>query len=153
MDGAGNFLLTPGSAYGPASPVWTYSAPGFYSMLVSSAERMPNGHTLICSGFQSGWVFELDAASQIVSSFTLGTNAFHAHYVDRRLWADKSSISASAGGSVTFDIIAGTALAGAGYVLLASGSGTTPGIPIDGYVVPLNYDWMTAYTLLNANTS
>jgi Arylsulfotransferase (ASST) len=153
LDGLGNFILTPGSAYGPASPVWTYSAPGFYSQFVSSSERLPNGNTLICSGFQNGWTFEVNPASQIVATYTLGINAFHANYVERRLWADKTSISGAAGGSVTFDVIAGTALAGAGYILLASASGTTPGIPVDGYVVPLNYDGVTDYTLMNANTS
>jgi hypothetical protein len=151
-DAAGTFLLTPGSAFGPAGPVWTYSAPGFYSQFVSSAERLANGNTLVCSGFQNGYTFELDPASQIVATYTLGMNAFHAHYVDRRLWADKASVSASAGGSVTFDIIAGTAFVGMGYVLLASGSGTTPGIPIDGVTIPLVWDGILDFTIQNANT-
>ena len=31
LDAVGNFVLAPGAAYGPAGPVWTYSAPGFDS--------------------------------------------------------------------------------------------------------------------------
>ncbi len=42
-----------GSAYGPLNPSWSYADstnPIFNSSRLSSAQRMPNGNTLICSG-------------------------------------------------------------------------------------------------------
>ena len=66
VDGLGNYTLTPGEAYGPATPVWSYSDPGaFYSKLVSSAQRLPNGNTLINEG-SSGEFFEVDPSGAIV---------------------------------------------------------------------------------------
>jgi hypothetical protein len=155
MDAMGNFLLTPGTAYGPAAPLWTYAAPGFSSSFISGCERLPNGNTLICAGAQA-WVFEVTPAAQVVWSFVLpGANTliFHAHYVERTLWADKSSLSGAAGGTVTFDVIAGSPHAGRTYVLLGSASGTTPGIPVGGgLVLPLNFDPVLQFTFDNANT-
>jgi hypothetical protein len=153
MDAAGNFLLTPGTAYGPSAPLWTYSAPGFSSTFISSAERLPNGNTLICSGGQS-WVFEVTPAGQTVFSYMLGgPNIFHAHYVERTLWADKASLSGAAGGTVTFDVIAGSPHAGRTYVLLASASGTAPGVPFGGGVVlPLVVDDVFQFSVDNVNT-
>ncbi len=61
VDKSGTYALTPGKAYGPEAPVWSYSAPKkseFFSMLISGAQRLPNGSTLICSGI-SGTVFEV----------------------------------------------------------------------------------------------
>jgi hypothetical protein len=47
----GTYYLPPGGVYGPTAPVWRYIvSPG--SMHISSAERMPNGNTLICNGEQ-----------------------------------------------------------------------------------------------------
>jgi hypothetical protein len=152
MDAMGNFLIAPGAPYGPAAPVWTYTAPGFDSMLVSSAERLANGNTLICAGLQGGWIFEVNPANQIVFTYTLGTNVFHVQYVERRLWADKTSLSAAAGGTVQFDVIAGTPFAGKTYIVLASGSGTTPGTSLNGHNLPLNMDAFFDFTIENANT-
>jgi uncharacterized membrane protein YeiB len=154
MDAAGNFVLTPGSAYGPSAPVWTYSDPGFDSMFMSSAQRLPNGNTLICSALQAR-VFEVTPAGQTVWSSTLGTGTaiFHAHYAERTLWTEPKTVDASTGGLVTFTPILGTAHAGDGYLLLASASGTMPGIPIGGVTLPLNFDGLMVYTFANANAA
>ena len=54
----------------PASQiVYSYTAPNptdLYSSGLSNAERLPNGNTLVCSGRQDGWMFELDPSQQIV---------------------------------------------------------------------------------------
>lgn len=58
----------PGAVYGPASPLWTYSADppsDFYSSFISSAQRLPNGNTLINSG-SSGTFFEVTSAGRMV---------------------------------------------------------------------------------------
>jgi len=44
---------------GPAEPTWTYEAPdktSFYSDFISSAHRLANGHTMICSGAQGRFI-------------------------------------------------------------------------------------------------
>ncbi|NUM31947.1 MAG: aryl-sulfate sulfotransferase [Bacteroidetes bacterium] len=54
--------------YGPESQSWIYkdSIPTqFFSMVISGAERLPNGNTLICSGV-SGKAFEIDKNDKIV---------------------------------------------------------------------------------------
>lgn len=55
-------------AFGPESASWSYSAPdkkSFYSMLISGAQRLPNGNTFICSGNQ-GIVFEVTPEGEVV---------------------------------------------------------------------------------------
>jgi hypothetical protein len=55
--------------FGPANFDWTYTDPNdpgaFYSRILSSAQRLPNGNTLICEG-TSGKFFELDSRENIV---------------------------------------------------------------------------------------
>ncbi|MFC1610030.1 aryl-sulfate sulfotransferase [Myxococcota bacterium] len=61
VDIHGDYSLTPGSAFGPDYPSWTYAASNqtdFFSPAVSSAQRLPNGNTLICSG-KDGVFFEV----------------------------------------------------------------------------------------------
>jgi hypothetical protein len=64
----GKYQRKPGLAYGPDKVLWSYSAPEkteFYSMLISGAQRLPNGNTLICSGM-SGTVFEVTVDNAVV---------------------------------------------------------------------------------------
>ena len=64
----GSYALVPGQPRGPSEPVWTYTAPNktdFYSPNISGAQRLPNGHTLICSG-APGHVFEVTPIGQTV---------------------------------------------------------------------------------------
>ena len=57
------------NGYGPASAEWTYVDPvdpeDFFSAILSSAQRLPNGNTLICDG-DSGYFFEIDPSNNIV---------------------------------------------------------------------------------------
>ena len=51
VDENGNYPLAAGQAYGPAAATWTYSAPAAnFSPIISSAQRLPNGNTLIDYG-------------------------------------------------------------------------------------------------------
>lgn len=64
----GSYVLKTGSAFGPKSLTWTYrdSPPtAFYAPELSSAQRLPNGDTLICDGI-NGTVFEVNTAGSIV---------------------------------------------------------------------------------------
>lgn len=154
-----DFSIAPGQPFGPSGYVWEYTAPNptdFFSGFVSSAERLPNGHTLVDSGRQNGWLFELDTSDQIVWEYfnqlpSPTALVFQVSYVERTLWSDASSVSVSGGGAIDFDLVAGSANAGDFYVLLGSFSGTAPGLILDGNVLPLAVDAYFAYTLANPN--
>jgi len=71
MDGSGNYVLTPGSAYGPTSPTWSYAASGFYSNHLGGCQRLPNGNTII-SESTSGNLFEVNSAGVVQWTYTPG---------------------------------------------------------------------------------
>ena len=76
VDGA-NYRLDPDQAYGPAEPVWTYTAatPGdFYAPYISGAQRLPNGNTLICDGV-NGTLFEVTPAGKTVWQYVNPTSS------------------------------------------------------------------------------
>jgi Arylsulfotransferase (ASST) len=68
VDSQGQYTRPRRGPYGPAKPVWSYSAPKkkeFYSFFISGAQRLPNGNTLICTG-ASGVVFEVTPGKEVV---------------------------------------------------------------------------------------
>lgn len=68
VDSDGNYYLEPGSAYDPEEPIWVYTAKNptnFYSDALSSAQRLPNGNTLVCEGIP-GHFFEVTPAKQVI---------------------------------------------------------------------------------------
>ncbi len=68
VDGKGRYSREKGTAFGPASAAFSYSAEekaDFYSGHISGAQRLPNGNTFICSG-ESGTLFEVTAENRIV---------------------------------------------------------------------------------------
>ena len=68
VDASGRYAYKAGKAYGPEKAVWSYAAPKkseFFSMMISGAERQPNGNTLICSG-ANGTIFEVTPAKETV---------------------------------------------------------------------------------------
>ncbi|MFC0604709.1 aryl-sulfate sulfotransferase [Winogradskyella pulchriflava] len=68
-DSRGVYSYTPDSAYGPLNPDYIYSNPvnptNFFSGILSSAQRLPNGNTLICEGI-NGRIFEITPSESIV---------------------------------------------------------------------------------------
>ncbi|MFT6082212.1 MAG: hypothetical protein ACJAQZ_004291 [Planctomycetota bacterium] len=141
------------NVYGPAAPLWTFAEPGFYSSFVSSAERLASGNTLICSGAQKR-LFEVTPAGQTVWSYTHPTPdvVFHAHAVERRLWASSKEVSVASGGRTEFTHIVDSSHAGNIYYLLGTLSGTTPGTPLPGgLVLPLNQDVLLMGMVIYAN--
>lgn len=63
----GNYIYT-GAPFGPTSLDWTYqdtTPESFFSRIMSSAQRLPNGNTLICDS-DSGYVFEIDNSNNKV---------------------------------------------------------------------------------------
>lgn len=70
----GVYNFTSGIPYGPAAPDYIYDDPGnFFSGILSSALRLPNGNTLVCEG-ASGHFFELDSNENIVWDYYLPMN-------------------------------------------------------------------------------
>ena len=69
QDDLGAYSYVSGTAFGPLEPDYTYSGESingdFFSAIVSSAQRLPNGNTLICEG-RSGEFFEIDSNDNIV---------------------------------------------------------------------------------------
>ncbi|QDU68021.1 aryl-sulfate sulfotransferase [Engelhardtia mirabilis] len=144
-DGTGAYPLAPGAIWGPAAPVWTYVAPNpgdFYSGFLSSAQRQPNGDTLVTSGTQA-WLFEVtNAGAKVWEHFNTfpavgGKMVFRSTRYEHYLWSDAAEVSAASGATVGFDLLAGSDFAGHVYLLLGSASGTSPGLPIDGELLPL----------------
>lgn len=152
LDTSGNILLDPVTGrYGPLAPSWSFTEPGFYSQFVSSAQRLNNGNTLICSGMQKR-MFEVTPTGQTVWSYThAGTGTlFQAHSVDRSQWSG-AELPVS-GGQVDFDYLVDSSLAGQTYLLLGSFSGTAPGTLLPGGVtLPLNADFLTVSMLQQPN--
>jgi hypothetical protein len=70
-DTTGNFIWSSGTAFGPASPNWSYTASGFYSNHLGGCHRLPNGNTFICEA-TSGYLFEVDASGNTVWSYNRG---------------------------------------------------------------------------------
>ncbi|MEH6536451.1 MAG: aryl-sulfate sulfotransferase [Psychroserpens sp.] len=61
----GVYAYTPNTSFGPLAAEYSYSdqsstPSAFYSPILSSAQRLPNGNILICEG-ASGEIFELDS--------------------------------------------------------------------------------------------
>jgi hypothetical protein len=63
--------------------------------------------------------------------------------IDRTMWAEQSSLSRSAGGSVPFRISVGPQYAGHYYVVFGTLSGFSPGITLGPVHIPLNPDGFT----------
>ena len=64
----GNYIYDATNGYAPTIAEWIYTTPvdtDFFSAIISSAQRLPNGNTLICDG-DSGYFFEIDPNENIV---------------------------------------------------------------------------------------
>ncbi|MEO6834156.1 MAG: aryl-sulfate sulfotransferase [Chitinophagaceae bacterium] len=68
MDVDGNYIPSTGSGYLPVTPDWIYEAPiktDFFSAIISGAQRMENGNTLIIEGTK-GHLFEVTPTGNTV---------------------------------------------------------------------------------------
>ena len=68
------------------------------------------------------------------------------------LTADVGQVVVPWGGTQTLTLDAGGGNASKLYLLLGSTSGTTPGQPVNGQLLPLNYDTYFLHTLLHTNS-
>jgi hypothetical protein len=71
LDAGGTYDIVPGEPFGPAAPLWRYTATprgSFLAPIISGAQRQPNGNTLICEGTE-GHIFEVTSAFETVWSW------------------------------------------------------------------------------------
>lgn len=69
MDLLGNYTISPSQPFGPTTLAWQYAdSPAFYSNILSSVQRLPGNHTLICEG-TTGHFFEIDSAGNTLWSY------------------------------------------------------------------------------------
>ena len=62
----GEYVIVPGSAWGPAAPTWTWDqGTDMYGTSISGAERLENGNTLVTWG-QRGTFYEVNLEGEIV---------------------------------------------------------------------------------------
>ncbi len=76
-DAFGNYLINPGSAFGPENQSWEYFTPHF-AVHLSGAQRLPNGNTLICEG-PLGNLVEISPNENIVWEFNIGGSCTRAY--------------------------------------------------------------------------
>ena len=86
MNPDGSYHRDSGEAYGPDTVLWTCdNADGdrFYSRIISSAQRLPNGNTLVCVG-QAGDFIEVDDSCNVQWAYNDGILQWRAHRVGER---------------------------------------------------------------------
>ena len=72
------YNLTGGSAYGPETSLWTYTADmptDFYARNISGQQRLANGNTLICDG-PAGYFFEVTTTGETVWEYSATGSVF-----------------------------------------------------------------------------
>jgi len=73
VDENGFYQYIENQPYQPEEQLWVYNSDNsseFYSELVSGAQRLPNGNTLICEG-ERGYFFEVTQNKEIVWNFSV----------------------------------------------------------------------------------
>ena len=85
-DSPGVYTYHPNTTYSPASPDYSYQHPtspsDFFSRIVSSAQRLPNGNTLICEGI-NGRFFEITAEERVVWEYINPVNTANGNIVSQ----------------------------------------------------------------------
>jgi len=86
FDVNGDYIMRPGQITGPTAPAWSYVAAQpdhFFSSIMSGAQRLPDGNTLIAEGAR-GRIFEVTASGETVWEYYLpaGARIFRAELYD-----------------------------------------------------------------------
>jgi hypothetical protein len=131
-------------------------APGVAGgVLFALAQTGPNTLSGTSAALSDTALINLAAGNLYVNihtaAFPLGEirDQVHTGYVNG--YSDKMSVAF--GGTHTLKIAAGAAKAGKLYFTFGSLSGTSPGIPVDSVVLPLNFDGYLNFTLTVPNST
>lgn len=72
VDSLGHYSYIPGTAYGPAAPIWSYTASGFYSAHLGGNQRLPNGNTMISESTDRK-LHEINSAGTVLWTYSPGS--------------------------------------------------------------------------------
>jgi hypothetical protein len=90
VDDNGNYYLAPHEAYGPIIQTWIYNPqPSFYASIISGAQRLPSGNTLICNG-ETGEIFEVSPQGSTIWQYDAGEQVFNIEYISPEEWSYSS---------------------------------------------------------------
>ncbi|WP_452597363.1 aryl-sulfate sulfotransferase [Pontimicrobium sp. MEBiC01747] len=134
----GVYVFDATNGYGPTAAEWQYMATpptDFFSAILSSGQRLPNGNTLICDG-DSGYFFEIDSSNNIVWEY---------------INPDTVSGIVSQGDTATQNIVFRAFKYPMDYSGF-TGVDLTPGTPIELNPSDCNLLSVTEHDLLNAST-
>ena len=85
-NGAGIYSYTTDTAYGPINPDYIYEDPinstDFFSGILSSAQRLPNGNILVCEGI-NGRIFEITPDENTVWEYIIPVNSNNGNVVSQ----------------------------------------------------------------------
>ncbi|MDF1800039.1 MAG: hypothetical protein P1V81_12750 [Planctomycetota bacterium] len=112
---------------------------------ISDHTELASGASSDCNG--NGVPDECDISSG--QSSDLDGNGIPDDCLAPPLYSDTLALSVAFGGTQTFQLAAPAA--SQLYLLLGTGSGTSPGTPVPGFVLPLNLDAYLLHTLLAPN--
>jgi hypothetical protein len=135
----GSYTLVQGSAYGPAEPIWTYTAnvpTDFYAQNISGAQRLPNGNTLICDGPNS-YFFEVTASGETVWQYDYTGQVFQVQrYAPEYPGFDGTPLDDAPANQAPIAEAGGPYAGNVGTTIALDGSGSTDN---DGTIVL--YEW------------
>ncbi len=121
------------------------------AVLLAISNPLGTPSTLGFGGIVSDTQFDRVVIRDGANDLQAFVDDLHFYRNDAPLVANGDQISVSAGGTVGFSLDADVANAGNPYLLLGSVSGTSPGTPVGGMLIPLNVDAYTLYTLQSPN--
>jgi hypothetical protein len=124
----GEYYLESGSAYGPETQTWIYTASplnSFYATLISGAQRLPNGNTLICNG-ETGKIFEVTYEGAIVWQYNIGDEVFKVEYLPIEYSPEEDVPDLDCSGSLSWNHVKpGTTLIGSFWVQNCGGQNSS----------------------------
>ncbi|RNC83500.1 MAG: T9SS C-terminal target domain-containing protein [Winogradskyella sp.] len=85
IDSPGVYTQNATLAYGPSTPDYTYTDPvpgDFYSAIISGAQRLPNGNTLIMEGTK-GRIFEINPSNTVLWEYFIPIDGTNGNSVDQ----------------------------------------------------------------------
>ncbi|MFN0106159.1 MAG: aryl-sulfate sulfotransferase, partial [Bryobacteraceae bacterium] len=130
VDAKGGYPLDPSGRFGPAAPIWTFgetAPPPFTSPTGSSAQRLPNGNTLICVS-NANRIVEVTPEKEIVWDVNLGAGSAGGYtFRATRLFPESAELHTTALAAPAPEIRHAASLrpssGAAGGLILASGTG------------------------------
>jgi hypothetical protein len=159
MNGSGQILFN-NTLSGGSSSLWSWDPVIGLQLVVMNGDQIEVQPGVFKSATSTGGVQFTNGSTRPLSFANDGTATFRLSLTDGScvvsvrvgsLTGLPGKISQATGGAHSLYLDAGAAHANQTYVVAGSASGTSPGVPIGLFVVPLNLDFYTDYTIQSAN--